>query len=145
MLATTNATSVARYINNITGELRTQGYTSEITRFEQAEKYGPWTLHLTVYSRRDKNTACEFELAIDPADGEGLSAEIPRLDVDFVDKTIPHRHDRRAEVREQLYMSLSDSESGDDFYNYGYNFLLVADALALAVNGASTDLADLAA
>ena len=83
MLATTNATSVARYINNITGELRTQGYTSEISRFEQAEKYGPWTLHLTVYSRRDKDTACEFELAIDPADGEGLSAEIPRLDVDF--------------------------------------------------------------
>lgn len=141
----TNATSVARYINNITGELRTQGYTSEITRFEQAEKYGPWTLHLTVYSRRDKNAACEFELAIDPADGEGLSAEIPRLDVDFADKQVPHRHERRAEVREQLYMSLSDSESGDDFYNYGYNFLLVADALALAVNGASTDLADLAA
>ena len=145
MNAIATATSVARYVNNITGELRTQGYTSEITRFEQAEKYGPWTLHLTVYSRRDKNAACEFELAIDPADGEGLSAEIPRLDVDFVDKQVPHRRERRAEVREQLYMSLSDSESGDDFYNYGYNFLLVADALALAVNGASTDLADLAA
>lgn len=137
----TNATSVARYINNITGELRTQGYTSEISRFEQAEKYGPWTLHLTVYSRRDKDTACEFELAIDPADGEGLSAEIPRLDVDFVDKTIPHRRERRAEVREQLYMYLSDSESGDDFYNYGYNFLLVADALAQATQMAAPTLA----
>lgn len=143
MNAIATATSVARYVNNITGELRTQGYTSEITRFEQIEKYGPWTLHLTVYSRRDKNTACEFELAIDPADGEGLSAEIPRLDVDFVDKTIPHRRERRAEVREQLYMSLSDSEIGDDFYNYGYNFLLVADALATCV--AATELADLAA
>lgn len=141
----TTATSVARYINNITGELRTQGYTSEITRFEQIEKYGPWTLHLTVYSRRDKNAACEFELAIDPADGEGLSAEIPRLDVDFVDKTIPHRHERRAEVREQLYMSLSDSESGDDFYNYGYNFLLVADALALATHVAAQEPEELAA
>ena len=141
MLATTNATSVARYINNITGELRTQGYTSEISRFEQAEKYGPWTLHLTVYSRRDKNAACEFELAIDPADGEGLSAEIPRLDVDFVDKQVPHRRERRAEVREQLYMSLSDSESGDDFYNYGYNFLLVADALAQATQMAAPALA----
>ena len=145
MLATTNATSVARYVNNITGELRTQGYTSEITRFEQAEKYGPWTLHLTVYSRRDKNAAFVFEMDIDPADGEGLSAEIPRLDVDFVDKQVPSRRERRAEVREQLYMYLSDSESGDDFYNYGYNFLLVADALVLAINGASTDLADLAA
>lgn len=136
----TTATSVARYVNNITGELRTQGYTSEITRFEQIEKYGPWTLHLTVYSRRDKNAACEFELAIDPADGEGLSAEIPRLDVDFVDKTVPHRRDQ---VREQLYMCLSDSEIGDDFYNYGYNYLLVADALATCV--AAQEPADLVA
>lgn len=143
----TNATATApvRYANSLIGELDVQGYTAGISRLEQAEKYGPWTLHLTVYSRRDKNTACVFEMDIDPADGDGLFADIPRLDVDFVDKTIPHRRERRAEVREQLYMSLSDSESGDDFYNYGYNFLLVADALALAVNGAFTDLADLAA
>ena len=143
MLATTNATSVSRYVNNITGELRTQGYISEITRFEQIEKYGPWTLNLAVYSRRDKSTAFVFEMDIDPADGEGLSAEIPRLDVDFVDKTVPHRRERRAEVREQLYMYLSDSESGDDFYNYGYNYLLVADALATCV--AAQEPADLVA
>lgn len=143
MLATANATatSVARYVNNITGELRTQGYTSEITRFEQIEKYGPWTLHLTVSSRRDMDTAFVFEMDIDPADGEGLSADIPRLDVDFVDKTIPLRRERRAEVREQLYMYLSDSESGDDFYNYGYNYLLVADALAQATQMAAPVLA----
>ena len=59
----------------------------------------------------------------------------------FVDKTIPHRRERRAEVREQLYMSLSDSESGDDFYDYGYNYLLVADALAQATQMAASALA----
>lgn len=139
------ATSVARYVNNLTGTLRDQGYTSEISRFEQIEKYGPWSLKLVVTLPEDTAAACVFELSIDPADGEGLSAEIPRLDVDFVDKTIPHRRERRAEVREQLYMSLSDSESGDDFYNYGYNFLLVADALALSTCVAAQEPEELAA
>lgn len=135
MTAATNATSVARYVNNITGELRTQGYTSEITRLEQAEKYGPWTLHLTVTSRRDKDTACVFTMDIDPADSEGLSAEIPRLDVDFADKQIPHRRERRMQAREQLARALSDSESGDDFYDYGYNYLMVSDALVAVMLG----------
>ena len=139
------ATSVARYVNNLTGTLRDQGYTSEIAQLDQAEKYGPWSLKLAVTLPEDTAATCVFELDLDPADGEGLSAEITRMDVDFADVQSDHRRERRAEVREQLYMYLSDSESGDDFYNYGYNFLLVADALVLAINGASTDLADLAA
>lgn len=100
----TTATSVARYVNNITGELRTQGYTSEISRFEQAEKYGPWTLKLAVTLPEDTAAACVFELDIDPADGEGLSAEIPHMDVDFADVEVAHRRERRAEVRKQLHI-----------------------------------------
>ena len=141
----TNATAPIRYANSLIGELDVQGYTAGISRLEQAEKYGPWTLHLTVYSRRDQDTACVFELDLDPADGDGLFADIPRLDFDFADVGVANRRERRAEVREQLYMYLSDSESGDDFYNYGYNYLLVADALALAVCAASTESADLVA
>lgn len=133
--ATTNATSVARYVNNITGELRTQGYTSEITRFEKIEKYGPWTLHLTVYSRCDKNTACEFELDIDPCDGDGMFADIPRLDFDFADVGVANRRERRMQARDQLARALSDSESGDDFYSYGYNYMMVADALVAVMLG----------
>ena len=141
MFVNATATAVHRYVNNLTEEMRVQGFNAEVTRLEQAEKYGPWTLHLTVTSRRDQDTACVFEMDIDPADGDGMFADIPRLDVDFVDKQVPHRRERRAEVREQLYMSLSDSESGDDFYNYGYNFLLVADALAQATQMAAPALA----
>lgn len=135
MLATTNATSVARYINNITGELRTQGYTSEISRFEQAEKYGPWTLHLTVTSRRDKNTACVFEMDIDPADGDGMFADIPRLDFDFANTNVANRRERRMQMREQLACALSDSESGDEFYDYGYNYMMVSDAMVTVMLG----------
>ena len=132
--ATTNATSVCRYINNLTGELRSQGYTSEITRFEKAKKYGPWTLHLAVTSRRGEDTACVFVMDIDPADGEGLSAEIPRLDVDFPHATGDTRA-RRMQVRDLLARALSDSESGDDFYDYGYNYLMVADAMVTVMRG----------
>lgn len=143
MNAIATATSVARYINNVTGTLRDRGYTSEISQLEQSRAYGPWSLKLAVTLPEDTAAACVFELDIDPADGEGVNAEIPHMDVDFADVEVTHRRERRAEVREQLYMSLSDSEIGDDFYNYGYNFLLVADALATCV--AATELADLAA
>ena len=137
----TNATATApvRYANSLIGELDVQGYTSEITRFEQAEKYGPWTLHLTVYSRRDKNTACVFEMDIDPCDGDGLFADIPRLDFDFADTAVANRRERRAQVREQLAFALSGCESGDDFYSYGYNYLLVADALVMVMQGLTVD------
>ena len=145
MNAIATATSVARYVNNLTGTLRDQGYTSEISQLEQSRTYGPWSLHLTVTSRRDQDTACVFEMDIDPADGDGMFADIPRLDFDFANTNVANRRERRAQVREQLACALSGCEIDDDFYGYGYNFLLVADALALAVNGASTDLADLAA
>ena len=133
----TNATATApvRYANSLIGELDVQGYTAEISRLEQAEKYGPWTLHLTVYSRRDKDTACVFELDIDPCDGDGMFADIPRLDFDFADAHAANRRERRMQVREQLAFALSDSESGDDFYAYGYNFMLVADALVAVMLG----------
>lgn len=145
MLATTTATSVARYVNNLTGTLRDQGYTSEIAQLDQAEKYGPWSLKLAVTLPEDTAAACVFELDLDPADGEGLSAEITRMDVDFADVQSDHRRERRMAAREQLHICLSDSESGDDFYDYGYNYLLVADALALATCVAAQEPADLAA
>lgn len=131
----TNATAPICYANNLTGELRAQGYTSEITRLEQAEKYGPWSLRLEVTPAGDTAEAYVFELDLDPADGDGLFADIPRLDFDFADTHVSNRRERRAQVREQLYMSLSDSESGDDFYAYGYNFMLVADALVAVMLG----------
>ena len=135
MFVNATATSVARYVNNITGELRTQGYTSEITRLEQAEKYGPWTLHLTVTSRRDQDTACVFEMDIDPADGDGMFADIPRLDFDFAITNVANRRERRMQMREQLACALSDSESGDEFYDYGYNYMMVSDAMVTVMLG----------
>lgn len=133
----TNATATApvRYANSLIGELDVQGYTAGISRLEQAEKYGPWTLHLTVCSRRDKNIACVFEMDIDPCDGDGMFADIPRLDFDFADVGVANRRERRAQVREQLSCALSGCESGDDFYGYGYNYMMVADALVTVMLG----------
>lgn len=145
MNAIATATSVARYINNVTGTLRDRGYTSEISQLEQSRAYGPWSLKLAVTLPEDTAAACVFELDIDPADGEGVNAEIPHMDVDFADVEVTHRRERRAEVRKQLHICLSDSESGDDFYDYGYNYLLVADALALAASVAAQEPAELVA
>ena len=141
----TTATSVARYINNVTGTLRDRGFTSEISQLEQSRAYGPWSLKLAVTLPEDTAAACVFELDIDPTDGEGLNAEITHMDVDFADVQIDHRRERRAEARKQLHICLSDSESGDDFYDYGYNYLLVADALALAASVAAQEPAELVA
>lgn len=135
MFVNATATAVHRYVNNLTEEMRVQGFNAEVTRLEQAEKYGPWTLHLTVTSRRDQDTACVFEMDIDPADGDGLFADIPRLDVDFVGKQVPHRRERRAQVREQLACALSGCEIDDDFYGYGYNYMMVSDAMVTVMLG----------
>ena len=131
----TNATAPIRYANSLIGELDVQGYTAGISRLEQAEKYGPWTLHLTVYSRRDQDTACVFEMDIDPADGEGMFADIPRLDFDFADTAVANRRERRMQMREQLACALSGCEIDDDFYGYGYNYMMVADALVTVMLG----------
>lgn len=133
--ATATATAPVRYVNNITGELRTQGYTSEITRFEQIEKYGPWSLRLEVTPVRDTAEAYVFELDIDPCDGDGMFADIPRLDFDFADVGVANRRERRAQVREQLSCALSGCEIDDDFYGYGYNYMMVADALVTVMLG----------
>lgn len=131
----TNATAPIRYANSLIGELDVQGYTSEITRFEQIEKYGPWTLRLEVTPAGDTAEAYVFELDIDPCDGDGMFADIPRLDFDFADTHVSNRRERRMQMREQLACALSDSESGDEFYDYGYNYMMVSDAMVTVMLG----------
>ena len=137
MFVNATATAVHRYVNNLTEEMRVQGFNAEVTRLEQAEKYGPWTLHLTVTSRRDQDTACVFEMDIDPADGDGMFADIPRLDFDFANTNVANRRERRAQVREQLSCALSGCEIDDDFYGYGYgyNYMMVSDAMVTVMLG----------
>ena len=102
----TTATSVARYINNVTGTLRDRGFTSEISQLEQSRAYGPWSLKLAVTLPEDTAAACVFELDIDPTDGEGLNAEIAHMDVDFADVQIDHRRERRAEAVSYTHLTL---------------------------------------
>lgn len=135
MFVNATATAVHRYVNNLTEEMRVQGFNAEVTRLEQSRKYGPWSLRLEVAPARDTAEVFVFDLDIDPADGDGLFADIPRLYFDFADTGVANRRERRAQVREQLSCALSDSESGDDFYSYGYNYLLVADALVTVMLG----------